>query len=139
MTGSELLKKLKQKVEGCGWLSGTTLNFDHLYLEYAPASIPLGLLLEEDALVQIRRKFFYPLETIGEALSENSAKWNHFDQTFVFQTVIDADYEWQTTACLIWNNEIIINISERASDFWFDNAIDMANLTLIMNGKLLLV
>ena len=74
MTGSELLKKLKQKVEGSGWLSGTTLSFDHLYLEYAPASIPLGLLLEEDALVQIRRKFFYPLETIGEALSENNAK-----------------------------------------------------------------
>ena len=86
---SRLLKKLKQKVEGSGWLSGTTLNFAHVYLDYAPASIPLGLLLEEDALVQIRRKFFYPLEAIGEALSENSAKWSHFDQTFVFQTVID--------------------------------------------------
>ena len=127
MMGSRLLKKLKQKVEGSGWLSGTTLNFAHVYLDYAPASIPLGLLLEEDALVQIRRKFFYPLETIGEVLSENSVKWSHVDQAFAFQPVIDADYEWQTIACLIWNNEVIINISERASDFWFDNETDMAN------------
>jgi hypothetical protein len=127
MTGSRLLKKLKQKVERSGWLSGTTLNFAHAYLDDAPASVPLGLLLAEDALVQIRRKFFYPLETIGEALSENSARWNHLDQAPVFQPVIDADYEWQTIACLIWNNEIIISISERASDFWFDSETDMAN------------
>ena len=127
MTGSELLKKLKQKVEESGWLSGTTLDFADVYLDDAPASIPLGLLLEEDALVQIRRKFFYPLETIGEALSENRAEWHPFNQASAFQPIIDADYEWQTIACLIWNNEVIISISERASDFWFDGETDMAD------------
>ena len=127
MTGNELLNKLKQKVEESGWLSDTTLNFAHVYLDDDPASIPLELLLEEDALVQIRRKFFYPLETVGEALSENSVKWSHSDQTFVFQPVIDADYEWQTIAYLIWSNAVIISISERASDFWFDSETDMAD------------
>ena len=128
MTGSELLKRLKQKVEESGWLSDTTLNFAHIYLDDAPASIPFELLLEEDTLVQIRRKFFYPLETVSEALSENSVKWSHSDQTtFVFQPVIDADYEWETIAYLIWSNAVIISISERASDFWFDNETDMAD------------
>ena len=128
MTGKELLTKLKQQVDESGWLEETELDFASIYLEDNPASIPLGLLLEdEDGLIQIRRKFFYPLMVIGEALAEDAEKWGNLPQKPVFQAIIDPDYEWQTMAYLIWNNEVIMSISERASYFWFYSEADMAD------------
>jgi hypothetical protein len=119
---------MKQKVEESGWLDGTRLTFASIYLEDNPDAVPFGLLLKgEEALVQIRRKFYYPLEVVGEALAEAAVKLGSLPQKPVFQIVIDPDYEWQTTACLVWNRTVIVNVSERASDFWFESADDAAD------------
>lgn len=127
MTGRELLQRVKQRVEESDWLDRTGLQFANVYLEYNPTSIPLGLMWEEDALAQIRRKFFYPLEVVGEALSEAAVRLGNLPQKPVFQIVVDPDYEWQTTAYLVWNRTVIVSVSERASDFWFESEDDAAD------------
>ncbi|MCS6861935.1 MAG: hypothetical protein NZT92_16640 [Abditibacteriales bacterium] len=76
---------------------------------------------------QIRRKFFYPLEVVGEALAEAIGGLGDLPREPVFEIVIDPDDEWNTIACLVWNRTIIVRVSERAWEFWFESETEMAD------------
>lgn len=127
MTGKRLLAKVKRSIKQSGWIEDIGLGFRDIYLKKPDGCVPSELLIEDDLLSQIRRKFYYPFDAIAEALASAAIKIGSLSKRPVILSVIDADYEYATGVYLIWSEKDIILTKEwrRATDFWFHSDLEM--------------
>lgn len=127
MTGEGILRLIKRKVTEEGWLEDTGVGFEDVYLQKSDDAVPFALLVGFDLHSQIKRKFYYPFDTLGDVLAKDARRLGNLKTEPMIFAIIDVTYDDTTAVYLIWGerNLILTYYYRRSSDFIFANEREM--------------
>ncbi len=128
MTGERILNLTKQKVREERWLEDTGVTFEDVYVQECDDAVPFALLVGFDLHSQIKRKFYYPFDTLGDVLARDAKRLGHLETEPMIFPVIDVTYDDTTAVYLIWGERslILTYYYRRSPEFIFANEKEMA-------------
>lgn len=120
--GRKIISRVREAISDGSTLRGTEEEdvFQTLYLTERSGCVP-DHLMGDDLLVDIRSMYYWVFAGIREELDERVGA-----HSFIF-TVIDPSYDDATWALLIHSDRVLLNVSRKAWDFYWESEEEMAD------------